>query len=385
MSRKVTKTQYSSIRIGALAAGCRVCVTGAKLVLLATGVCSSRCWYCPLSERKKNKDVIVANEWWVKSDREIIEEARLCDAKGAGITGGDPLCRLTRTIHYIKLLKRRLGRGFHIHLYTTTRHANASILRRLYTAGLDEIRFHPEFLKEKPDLKPIVEALKYDWDVGCEIPVIPGHMMATKRFLKAIDNIGVKFVNLNQLEVSETNAKAMECRGYGAESDVSFAVRGSEKMALDLLRFCAKNTRLRVHYCTVKLKDGVQLRNRLKRRAKNVAKEYDIITNEGLLIRGAVYLPKTLPSFDYRNRVDNMRAKDKVAHRKRLQEVLSRMRREYRLPAKLAEVDGERLRILTGAWVVEELADELKNLGLKPTVIEEYPTWDRLIIDLREL
>jgi len=383
--RRVTDTPYFSRRIGPLPKGCRLCVKGAKLVLLATGVCPRKCWYCPLSERKKNKDVVVANEWWVKSDRDIVKEAQLCEAEGAGITGGDPLCRLKRTVHYIRLLKRRFGSGFHIHLYATTKLATPNALKRLHGAHLDEIRFHPDFISGKPDLRPVEEALKYEWDVGCEIPVIPGYMRQTKEFIKAIDSIGVGFLNLNQFEVSETNAYGLERRGYTAENDISFAVKGSRRMADQLLMWCARNTRLRVHYCTVRLKDGVQLRNRLKRRAKNVAREFDIVTGEGLLVRGAFYHGKTIPAYGYGRALDGMRPGANARILTSLNALRRRLMRDYGVPSGLIEVDARRLRILTGAWVAEELARPARTLGLMPTVVEEYPTWDGLITDLKRL
>ncbi len=43
------------------------------------------------------------------------------------------------------------------------------------------------------------------------------------------------------------------------------------------------NTSLSYHLCTAKLKDAVQLRNRLRRMARNVAKPYMEITEEGTL------------------------------------------------------------------------------------------------------
>jgi len=384
--RRIVKTPYKSLRIGSPPKGCRACVKGAKLVLLATGVCRVGCWYCPLSTRKKGKDVIVANEWWVRKDEDIIEEARLTQAEGAGITGGDPLCRLGRTIHYIRLLKRKFGRKFHIHLYTPGGLATPETLKKLCRAGLDEIRFHPDFLNGgKTDISAIKAALGFDWSVGVEIPVIPGRVRQTKEFIRLIDDAGADFLNLNQFEISETNAAAMAHKGFEAESDASFAVKGSAKAAKALLDYCAKHTKLRVHYCTVRLKDGVQLRNRLKRRAKNAAKESDIITEDGLLIRGAIYLPESLPSFDYHRMLERMPNAKKTRMAKTLRLAALKIRRKFNIPSTLIAVERERLRILTGAWIVEEIAGELKDMGLRPAVVEEYPTWDALITDLTTL
>jgi len=185
--------------------------------------------------------------------------------------------------------------------------------------------------------------------------------------------------------VSETNAKALLERDYEAESDESFAVKGSDRMARKLLDYCAGHTKLRVHYCTVKLKDAVQLRNRLKRRAKRVAKEYDIVTNEGLLIRGAIYAKATMPSFGYGKAVERIGKAKRDKALAVLRACRRKLIRDYGIATKLIEVDVTRLRMLTGAWIVEGLAQDIKDMGLKPAVVEEYPTWDALITDLKAL
>ncbi|MFH0859785.1 MAG: radical SAM protein [Candidatus Altiarchaeota archaeon] len=384
--RKIRRTPYHSWLVGKLPEGCRHCVRGRKTVLLVTGLCSSRCWYCPLSARKKGRDVIVANEWWIKKPAEVLEEARLCSSTGAGFTGGDPLYRIDRTVKYIRLFKKRFGKRFHIHLYTTGRSATRRNLRRLYDAGLDEIRFHPDFLKSDFSRSPGLEmALEFDWDVGCEIPVIPGRLKETEKFIDYISSLGVRFLNLNELEISETNVNEMHERGFRAVSDASSAVKGSREAGLKLLQYCARNTRLNVHFCTVKLKDAVQLRNRLKRRAKNVAKEYDIVTGDGLLIRGALYLPELTPSFGYQDKLERLTQQTRRSYLSKLSRTARRLSETLGIPPILLEVDRRRLRILTGAWVAEELADEIKKAGLKPAVVEEYPTWDSLCVDLRML
>jgi len=108
-----------------------------------------------------------------------------------------------------------------------------------------------------------------------------------------------------------------------------------------------------VHYCTAKLKDKVQLGRRIKRRAKNIKKEYDIVDEDGILIRGAIYC-------------------------KNLSQIRKELMKEFEIPSELIEIDKERKRLLTGAWIVDELKKELKAKGLKIAIVEEYPTWDRL-------
>ena len=97
--------RYLEENFDKLPKGCRQCVRGEKLVLFITGICNNNCYYCPLSEKRKNKDVIYANERLINSIEEAIEEAKLCSSKGVGITGGNPLLKIDRTVKFLKALK----------------------------------------------------------------------------------------------------------------------------------------------------------------------------------------------------------------------------------------------------------------------------------------
>ena len=385
VKRRVDITPYHSKKIGSLPKGCLKCVEGLKTVLMVSGVCARDCWYCPLSDEKKGKDVTVANEWWIKTDADVLEEIRLCESGGVGITGGDPLCSMDKTLHYINLLKKEFGGDFHIHLYTCIQNASKDNLEKLFTAGLDEIRFHPDFSGGEFGLDALKTALQYPWDVGVEIPVIPKKVDITKEFIKAVDHVGVKFINLNELEISETNSQKIYEHGFEPVSDISFAVKGSYEAAGDLLEYCAKETKVDVHFCTVALKDGVQLRNRLKRRAENIALESDIISDEGLLIRGAVYLPESFPEYDYKKKLKGRGDGEKLKLIEELGFVKKNLMDSFHIPESLISIDETHFRILTGAWILEEICGEIKGLNLIPAVVEEYPSWDALITDLRRL
>ena len=87
---------------------------------------------------RKGKDAVFANERKVRSWDEIFEEADSMDAEGTGITGGDPLECMDRTLRAVRMLKERYGPGHHIHLYTAT--IDPERVRMLEEAGLDEIR-----------------------------------------------------------------------------------------------------------------------------------------------------------------------------------------------------------------------------------------------------
>src|SRR3990172_8582645 len=87
----LTERPYGSQIRGRLPVGCAQCTEGAKMVLFVTGLCSYHCFYCPVSDEKMYRDVVFADEKRVERDEDVLEEARAIRAKGAGITGGDPL------------------------------------------------------------------------------------------------------------------------------------------------------------------------------------------------------------------------------------------------------------------------------------------------------
>ena len=181
----IQKTKYHSFKCGKLTKGCEQCVLGRKLVIFVTGRCAQRCWYCPVSEHKYGKDDAYANEWKIENPAEpyeLIREAELTGAKGAGITGGDPLANIDRCVQYIKVLKERFVKNFHIHLYTPLQLLTKERLDKLYNPGLDEIRLHPNL--DYKTLWPRLElAGKYPWKKGIEIPAIPGYEQKTKELV----------------------------------------------------------------------------------------------------------------------------------------------------------------------------------------------------------
>jgi hypothetical protein len=343
---------------GNLPEGCRLCVKGRKLVLFVTGVCMQKCFFCPISEKKSGKDFVYVNEWKVSSENDVVEEARLTQAQGAGITGGDPLAKLAKTVRYIRLLKRKFGKSFHIHLYTPLVLVSAAKLKTLYDSGLDEIRFHPN-LEDKKSWSKLLLARKFKWDVGIEIPVIPGREQQTKQLVDFIaDNKAVDFLNLNELERSDSLVSKLDIAGFKTKGGQSYGIKGSEKLAKTILKYAEKKG-IATHYCTAKLKDKVQLTERIKLRAKGVAHKFDYITEEGTLVRGAIYASK------------NLAALRQTIHKK------------LGIPLKYLVPDSKRKRILTSVAIVEEFKNELKHLNLKPAIVEEYPTWDAMLVDVQ--
>ena len=226
--RRVIQWLNDSSYTSPLSPACEMCAKGSKMVVLITGLCPANCFYCPLSERKKGKDKIFADEWELENEQDtdkLIREAHSINAKGAGITGGDPLLVWKRVHTYITLLKQTFGNTFHIHLYTSAL-KNAGHLTDLVAAGLDEVRFQPmphtwNQMERNPLRKVIKTMVKSPADVAIEIPVIPKKEKDILSLISWADNQNVQWINLNELEFSERNSDAFRTRGFLVKNDVS--------------------------------------------------------------------------------------------------------------------------------------------------------------------
>lgn len=352
--------------IAPLSPGCKMCADGSKMVVLITGLCTAKCFYCPLSTRKLGKDRIFANEWELENERDtkkLIKEAELIEANGAGITGGDPLVVWERAKNYISLLKDTFGQDFHIHLYTSGI-KNSKHIKELISVGLDEIRFHPlpdywRNMEKSPILDSIKKALETCIDVAIEIPAIPDMKEEMLSLVDWANNVGIKWINLNELEFSETNAKKLNNKGYIVKDDISAAVEGSQESANSIIDIISKKDfKIGVHYCSSSFKDGVQLRNRIMRRAKSITKRYDVISKEGTLLKGVIY-SKTLSA-----------------------EALYRLlKQEFKTEDNLIFLNKKKKRLEIAIWILEKIAPALKKRGIECYMIEEYPTADELEVE----
>jgi pyruvate formate-lyase activating enzyme-like uncharacterized protein len=374
--KKDDKTGY--IVYGSPAKGCRQCVRGEKLVLFITGMCGQRCNFCPVSEKKFGKDIVYANEWPIEKFDDLLEEIRLTDAKGAGITGGDPLVKTERTVEYIKKLKAKFGKKFHTHLYTPFQLVDEKRMKILYEAGLDEIRFHPN-LDNTSEWKKIEFALKYKWDIGLEIPCLPDKLDNMKRLLDYF-NGKIKFINLNELEFSDTKVSHYNLDCYQTKDNKSYAAKGSMNVGNKLIAYARKKDySMSVYFCSSFLKDRTQMGNRIKRRAKKTATINDTVTEEGMLVRGCIYLKELYPGFSYREKI-------KSANREGTLDLLIAAKKKLeKLGIVNIEVDEVKLRIIASENEVRRNKDKIKKLGLVPAVVEEYPTYDSVEIEIELL
>ncbi len=333
--------------------GCQLCLIGAKTVLFINGLCQNpkHCyWYCPISNERKGKDFTYANEIKIKSREELIDEINIMNAKGMSITGGDPLFdpNFKKTLDFIKYVKMRKGKKFHIHLYTNGLNFSEEIAIKLAEAGLDEIRFNPP--KEKWNV--IQSALNKGMIVGAEVPVIPNkkYMKELEEFIIYLNRIGAEFINLNEFEFCFPNSLNLKERGFKLKKGSIASVENSYEMAMELLRKIYNKVSLQIHFCPTRAKDYWQLKERYLRRAKSIKMPYEDVSEEGLLlyaqIEGNV---KTLIEF-----------KDFLLN-------------EIRIPQKYVYFDKKHIKMPLAFALEKEFIELLEKRKLKGFVVEITP------------
>jgi len=347
------KTKYDSYNINTLPKGCKYCVRGEKLVLFISGICSRACWYCSLSDKRKNKDVICFNERIAKKNSELYKEIKESNASSMGITGGDPLLYLNRTISYAKFAKQKFGKSFHIHIYLPTKLITKDKIKKL-SKYIDEIRFNPEYtiksneLLLKNDIEKIkIASLFYKKEnIGIELPMIPNRK---EDFLKMIlelkDIIG--FVNLNEFELSETNMDKVTKKYKLNEG--GYTIKNSIKSGIWIINEIKKNkeiNKIKVHLCTANLKNNYQFKNRLK---LHKVLPFGDKTKEGMV---KYLVTNTKPKI-----IQNPKNKKTYFYDKE--------KKRYNLS--------------------ESLAKELIKNKQKIFLIEEFPTYDRIEVEVQEL
>lgn len=348
---------------GPLPTGCTLCREGTKMVVYVSGLCDSHCFYCPVGRDRMYTDVTFANERKLQADdvEGLIKEAKSMNARGVGITGGDPMKVPERVAHYCRSLKQAFGKDFHIHMYTQAL-ADPAWYPKLAEAGLDEIRFHPpNGWWDKMDKSPydalFKAALATSMKVGCEVPAIPGKEEQLFQLAQYLGTIGVGFLNLNELEFSEANIDQLSARGHRLLNDTSNVVQGSRDAAWAVVsRSLRARLKTTVHFCASTYKDSVQLRKRLIRQAQTRQRDLDVPTEDGTMLLGIVEAPAA-----------------------ELETLLERLVEEHKVPLNLVQVNREKARLEIAPWILEDV-----HTHLAPGtafIVELYPSSTELEVE----
>jgi len=273
--------------IGSMAEGCRLCVAGLKVVVFVSSGCSANCFYCPLSPSRRSRGAFYVDEELASSPLDVVDEISAVGARGISITGGEPLQAIDRVVEIVSFVRSVFGKYIHIHAYTCGLYATPSAIDTLSSAWIDELRFHPVD-RGVWDLVSYA-ARETPLSVGIEIPAIPIVPLLKAVVLEAWRR-GAEFVNLNELEVSETNIDRLLARGFKPSED-GRVVRGSLEAALEVLEWAKdEGIDIAIRVCTAKFKDRVQHARRLRRKAMALAPPSYRVLEDGTLERGETHL-----------------------------------------------------------------------------------------------
>jgi pyruvate formate-lyase activating enzyme-like uncharacterized protein len=204
--------------------------------------------------------------------------------------------------------------------------------------------------------------------VGLEVPAIPGKQEDLKKIAKRAEEIGVSFLNINELEASETNFDRLVSMGMRLTNMESASIEGSASTAREVLEWSEDGLQnLSVHFCSARFKDSVQMRRRLERRLVETIRNFEERDEQDpLLIVGLV----------------------RAVHGRQLEPeqltlIHNTLQDEFDVPIDLMNIDETRRRVEVAPWVLEEISEQLKEMLVDIEDIEigiafEYPTWDRL-------
>jgi len=279
------------------------------------------------------------------------------NATGTGITGGDPMLDLEKTLEAVRQLKAAFGSEHHVHVYTSIPFDPARAAD-FATAGLDELRFHlldGTTAKYRATMEACADP---GITVGVELPCEPDKEAELFLLLDDLATVPVSFLNLNELEITVGNQENMDVRGFNLSGGITAAAEGSAELALRL-KEAAADQPYHLKFCTAKFKDAGQLRNRFKRRGQATLRPYEVLSDDDTVLFGAI--PASLED----------------AH-----DDMNELRNELGMADGWMRYDAAHQRIELPLSLAEELAEVIEVPVL---LVEVHPTHDRLEVGVVHL
>lgn len=269
----------AKIYTGRLSPGCLRCAAGTYSCVFLTERCNRSCYFCQQDrsawkhQHFKAKELM--NGLMFSSPEGYIRYLAGYGYKGVGFSGGEPFLEFDRLLLYVKKIRRALGGKVYLWAYTNGDLVSEDKLKALAAAGLDELRF--DLSARNYDLAPLRLAVRHLPAVTVEIPAIPEDLGTVVSLLPELRALGVKHLNLHQLQYTEQNRRAFRGRGYTAarrEGAGQSLVLESEITALKIIKSAlGPGPAPAVHYCGGLYKDQVVARTGTARQAGYLAEK----------------------------------------------------------------------------------------------------------------
>ena len=189
--------------------------------------------------------------------------------------------------------------------------------------------------------------------------------MIQKKLIQFCKRNKLKFINLNELEISDTNDKRLSQRKFGLKDNISYAIKGSEEVGLELVNY-GKKIGFPVHYCSCQCKDSVQLANRLRLRAESISQTHELVDEEGMITRGTI-----------------CKKKGNISENE-----FEEIKEYFDIPSKYIKFSTGKIEI--HPIILEDIFKEIKTdfpngNKFEATITKTYPTSDELILEKETL
>jgi len=220
--KRIKGLQYHAaghcVHIGKISFGCYGCFVPDKYRknIRAGERCMCNCIYCTStgysSDINVKEERRLNNERFKRKKYFFVKESLIPDYSPTSISfsgGGEPLMYIDNIDRYMRLfhtLHKNLKRKPWYYLYTNGMLANERNLERLKALGFDEIRFHlgATDFSEKV-YSNMRQAMKHFKTVSVETPAWPFHKEKLFEMLPRIQDIGVKHLNITEVEINANN------------------------------------------------------------------------------------------------------------------------------------------------------------------------------------
>ncbi len=214
--RRIKNLKYHAlgncVHIGKISPGCISCFKADPFCtnFNCGAKCNLNCIYCP-SDKEVKEFTKQANRKWKKK---LLLDSKKPDYNPLVYSfsgGGEPLLYIDLISEIMKLihnLTKHLKRKPWLYLYTNGTVVDKEMILKLRDLGFDEIRFHlgaTNFSKGVYQYMSI--AVKYLNTVTVETPAWPPHRKQLFQMLPIIEDIGVKHLNLTEIEFNENNTE----------------------------------------------------------------------------------------------------------------------------------------------------------------------------------
>lgn len=296
--------QLTKIFTGPLSRGCACCTEGTWSCLMINSTCTANCFFCPQDRERKREFVPIAGGITFADPDDYMDYLDLYNFKGVAFSGGEPTLAFDDIIVLIEKIRLRFGERMYLWMYTNGDNMDTAMLQKLKGAGLDEIRFN--IVHRNYDLQPLKAALKIFDLVTVEVPAIPEDIKTLKARLHQMAIIGVRHLNLHQLQATRHNYKNFMQRNYTFlhyPSNYPVPIFESEMAALELVKYAVdKKISLPVHYCSQAYKFQFQNAGSRRRYAMQSMDSFEVVTEAGYirqltLSRASINLEQIIATF----------------------------------------------------------------------------------------